>query len=395
MIKIPKRVLSVIETLENAGHSAYIVGGCVRDMLLMDDPKDFDVTTSAIPAEIKELFSRTVDIGIKHGTVAVIVKGEKIEVTTFRVDGKYLDSRRPESVSFTKNIEEDLSRRDFTINAIAYNPRSGFCDPFSGRKDIQNRLIRCVGKAGERFGEDALRMVRAVRFAATLGFEVDEKIIDCISRLKPRLSAVSIERISEETRMLLLGAHPEALIIAEQTGILPYMLIGGDLDTENLSDVVRQIKKCPKDYPMRFALLLSGICKNYCDVLVGSKLAGKVIKTVRIYLTYLHKEIKCDKYEIKKILRDMPIDLFDNLLTLKEIVTPNVSMNTVRHLKNEIVEARECYDLKCLAVKGEDLVAIGVKPGQQMGHTLERMLARVMRCPKMNDKEKLLEGECL
>ena len=394
MIKIPKKVQSVVETLENAGHSAYIVGGCVRDLLLMDEPKDFDVTTSATPHEIKKLFSRTVDIGIKHGTVGVIVKGGKIEVTTYRIDGKYLDGRRPESVSFTKSIKEDLSRRDFTINAIAYNPRSGFCDPFDGQLDIQNRLIRCVGDAGERFGEDALRMVRAVRFAATLGFKVDEKILDNISLLRQKLSAVSIERINEETRKLLLGANPDALMLAEQAGILPYMLIGSYINSENLPVVIRQIKKCPVDYPMRFALLLNGICKNYRDVLKGSKLAGKLIKTVQTYLAYLHEPIKCNKYEIKKILRDVPADLFDNLLDLKGIVSPYEKINTMRSLKDEIIKAGETYELKNLAIKGEDLIARGIKPGQEMGQLLENMLDQVMRDPKLNNKDKLLSLVC-
>ena len=394
MIRIPKKVQMVLETLENAGHSAYIVGGCVRDLLLMDSPKDFDVTTSAIPCEIKKLFSRTVDIGIKHGTVAVIVNGEKIEVTTFRVDGMYLDGRRPESVSFTKSIEEDLSRRDFTINAIAYNPHTGFFDPFNGQMDIQNRHIRCVGDAAERFGEDALRMVRAVRFAATLGFMVDEKIIDCIDLLKSKLSAVSVERINEETRKLLLGAHPDALLLAEQTGILPYMLTGGDLNVENLNTTIQRIKKCPTDYPMRFAILLDGICENHNDVLQKSKLANRLIKTVQAYLSYLHKPIKRDKYEIKKILRDMPIDLFDNLLTLKEIIAPDVEINAIRNLKDEIINAGECYTLKNLAVKGKDLIAHGIKPGQEMGQMLENMLDQVMRDPKLNNKDKLLSFAC-
>ena len=392
MIKLPKKVLSVLETLENAGHCAYIVGGCVRDLLLLDTPKDFDVTTSATPCEIKQLFPRTVDIGIKHGTVAVIVKGEKIEVTTFRVDGQYLDRRRPSSISFTKNIEEDLSRRDFTINAIAYNPRYGFCDPFDGQRDIHDKLIRCVGDANERFGEDALRMVRAVRFAATLGFMVDDKITDSISQNAPNLSAVSIERINEETRKLLLGAYPEALMIAKQTGILPYMLAGGDINADNLPVVIQQIKKCPMDYPQRYALLLDGICKNHDFVLHGSKLAGNIIKTIKTYLTHLHRPIACDKYEIKKILRDVPPHLFDKLLDLKEIIAPDVEIETVRILKNDITHANECYNLKNLAVKGEDLISCGMKPGKEMGQLLEKMLDHVMRNPDKNNKETLLKG---
>ena len=392
MIDIPKKVLCVLETLENAGYSAYIVGGCVRDLLLKDVPKDFDVTTSAIPEEIKKLFPRTVDIGIKHGTVAIIVKGEKIEVTTFRVDGQYLDGRRPDSVRFTKSIKDDLARRDFTINAIAYNPRTGFCDPFDGQRDIQNKLIRCVGDAGERFCEDALRMVRAVRFAASLGFIVDKKITDSIYLLKSKLSAVSIERITEETRKLLMGPYTEALLLAEQTGILPYMLACGELNTANLPIMVQQMKECPMDYPMRFALLLNGVCKNYDEVLQSSKLAGNLIKTVRTYLNYLHKPIIHDKYEIKKILGKMPVVLFDNLLTLKEVVTPHVNVKAVRSLKNEIIEAGECYTLKNLAVNGEDLITLGIKPGQEMGQVLKKMLDQVMRHPEENDKETLLKG---
>ena len=194
-MNLPVNVMQIISALELAGHEAFIVGGCVRDAARGVEPTDWDIATSALPERVKALFSRTFDTGIAHGTVTVLQDGQPFEVTTYRIDGEYLDARRPETVTFASEIEEDLSRRDFTINAVAYNPRRGFVDPFDGRGDISRGLIKCVGDAKKRFGEDALRMLRAVRFSAVLDFRVDDDAIFAISALRKNLANISAERI--------------------------------------------------------------------------------------------------------------------------------------------------------------------------------------------------------
>ena len=390
-MNIPKNVMSVIQTLENAGFEAYIVGGCVRDMLLNIAPEDFDITTSATPDEIKKLFPHTVDIGIKHGTVAVIVMGEKIEVTTYRVDGEYIDGRRPESVMFTSNINEDLSRRDFTINAIAYNPRVGFCDPFCGHEGIKKKLIKCVGDADTRFNEDALRMVRAVRFAATLGFDIDGKTCMSILANKKNLNLVSPERIYAELKKMITGAYPDALNIIKNTGLMPYILRGGNINYARLPELIQYMKICPADYHMRLALLFDSICKNYGDVLEALKVDNQTKHFVYVYMSFLHKPLAPDSYEIKKTLRHMPPPLFDNLLKLQEIVLQNVYVNEIKLMKNEILQNGECYELKQLAVNGGDLAALGIKEGRQMGALLEGLLDKVMQNPELNNKITLLD----
>ena len=420
MTKIPHEASKTIKTLENAGHEAYIVGGSVRDMLLGEVPKDFDITTSALPEEIKGLFPRTVDIGIKHGTVAVIVKGGKIEVTTYRIDGEYENHRRPKHVDFTSDIKEDLSRRDFTINAIAYNPAGGFIDPFCGIKDIQKKIVRCVGSATKRFGEDALRMVRAVRFAATLGFEVDGEIKSAIKENKEKLNAVSAERVSEELVKLVMGKYPEALRIMEETGFFPYVLRGGEVtlkserfypvwdhiesehmytreqNINSMDALVKRLKTSPADLHARLAVLFDCICKNYTDVLDNLKFDNRSKKIASIYMTYMHIPIVCDKYEIKKILQRVPTELFDNLLAVKNILGTGEPFETIRRLKNEIIHAGECYKIKHLAINGDDLTKNGVKPGPEMGDLLEKLLDAVMKKPELNERERLLSmvGVC-
>ncbi len=210
-IRIPAPAARIIRTLEDAGYEAYIVGGCVRDSLLKKEPKDWDITTSARPDEVKALFPRTIDTGIKHGTVTVRTGGTGYEVTTYRVDGDYADHRHPDAVTFTGRLSEDLERRDFTINAMSYNERAGLVDLFGGQEDLANRVIRAVGDPHRRFEEDALRMMRAVRFSAQLDFTVEEETRAGIRELAPTLSAVSAERIREELEKLLLSDHPEKL----------------------------------------------------------------------------------------------------------------------------------------------------------------------------------------
>ena len=218
-IKMPVQAQKIIKRLEEAGHEAYIVGGCVRDSILGKHPADWDITTSASPVEIKELFSYTIDTGIEHGTVTVMADHQPFEVTTYRVDGKYEDHRRPKEVHFTKSLEEDLLRRDFTINAMAYSDTKGLVDLYGGRADLEEGIIRCVGNASERFDEDALRILRALRFQAQLGFQIEEETKAAIRRQARFLKDISAERIRVELDKLLVSDHPEVLGDAYKMGV--------------------------------------------------------------------------------------------------------------------------------------------------------------------------------
>ncbi len=223
-IQIPEKARRIIDALWEAGYEAYAVGGCVRDAILGREPSDWDITTNAKPEEVKALFPRTVDTGIRHGTVTVLLGGEGFEVTTYRIDGEYEDGRHPKQVAFTPSLLEDLKRRDFTINAMAYNEREGLVDAFGGLRDLERRRIRCVGRPEERFFEDALRILRAVRFAAQLGFSIEEGTKEAVCGFAPRLSRISAERIQAEVVKLLVSDHPEAWRTVYETGITAVIL---------------------------------------------------------------------------------------------------------------------------------------------------------------------------
>ena len=223
-IKLPDDVQFIIHTLQLHGFEAYAVGGCVRDSILGREPGDWDITTSAMPEETKALFDKTFDTGIEHGTITVLLNHEGYEVTTYRIDGKYEDSRHPKEVTFTRNLKEDLLRRDFTINAMAYNDKDGIVDIFGGMQDLEKHMIRCVGNARERFSEDALRILRGVRFAAQLGFEIEKETRQAIRKLAPNLSYISAERIQTELVKLLVSDHPEKIQDAYELGITKVIL---------------------------------------------------------------------------------------------------------------------------------------------------------------------------
>ena len=222
-MRVPADAEQIIEKLNEHGFEAYVVGGCVRDSLLGKEPEDWDITTSAKPEEVKAIFSRTIDTGIQHGTVTVMLNRQGYEVTTYRVDGEYEDGRHPKSVDFTTSLLEDLKRRDFTINAMAYNGREGLVDAFGGMEDLENRVIRCVGSAVNRFTEDALRILRAVRFSAQLDFRIEDETYEAISLIAPNLEKVSKERIATELTKLLLSGHPEKMKRVSDTGASRYI----------------------------------------------------------------------------------------------------------------------------------------------------------------------------
>jgi len=397
-ITIPADVRQILDNLTLCGHEAYIVGGCVRDSIRGVMPKDWDITTSARPEQVAEIFPRTFETGIKHGTITVLIGRQGYEVTTYRVDGAYLDNRRPQNVTFTTNIEEDLSRRDFTMNAIAYNPSCGFVDPFGGQDDISRKIIRCVGEADCRFGEDALRMLRAVRFAGQLGFTVDGAALSAISRQCSTLANISAERVREELTKLITSPHVAAVNLLESTGLLPYMLAGHAYDGD-LNRTVYLLENCPMETKLRLAVFLdfSGeACKN---IMRDMRFDNKTTQEVSLYVGMLHTSIIHNRYEIKKILRQMPQSYenkecprrasqiyFENLLTLKSIIYPydKERLESIRSEARDIQASKECYTLRDLMVNGEILAASGIPRGKEIGEKLEEILDAVMRDSEQN-----------
>ena len=390
-IDLPPGVSSILATLSDNGHDAYAVGGCVRDSLMGRPPADWDIASSAEPREVKRLFPQTYDTGVKHGTVTVAADGGRYEVTAFRVDGTYLDGRRPESVTFSRNIEDDLSRRDFTMNAIAFNPARGFIDPFGGRVDIARKIIRCVGEAERRFGEDALRMLRAARFAAQLGFTIDPDTLSAIAPLANRLELISAERIREELTRLLISPYPTAGVMLEETGLLTYALRGRAYGG-NLPHALGLIEKCPKDTAMRCALFIYWAGAEAETVLRDLRFDNKTARETVTYVEWLDKGLPRRPYEIKKALNILTPEYFFRLLTLKSIFTPGLTDEIPRARKTAegIIERGECYSLKTLAVSGDDLQKAGVPGGKTTGETLGRLLDAVMRDPGMNEKGRLM-----
>lgn len=421
--------LEVIHTLERAGYEAYVVGGCVRDMLLSRQPQDWDITTNASPEQVKEQFSRTIDTGIAHGTVTVMFGKIGCEVTTYRVDGVYKDGRHPESVKFTASLEEDLKRRDFTINAMAYNPKSGLIDLFDGRKDLENGVIRCVGDAHERFTEDALRMMRAVRFSAQLGFSIEEKTAEVARELSHRLGMVSRERVQAELVKLLVSDNPDRLLIAAELGLagdflecfsrqtvkeqqrrvlaaaaLPpdkalrlaavicpreYTNAGAEGDTaDSLSDKADAVRPRPDESLKRLAQITLRALKFDNETTDRVKNLCAWCNT-RLY--FPEADINVSKTRIRCIMSALGRAEFEQLIKLQGAVYPERTKEIAKALSyyREITAAGDCVSLKELALTGRDLIAAGVKPGKAMGDMLEKMLELVLEHPEGNNKEYL------
>jgi len=414
-INIPQQVKHIISTLETNNYEAYIVGGCVRDIIRGVAPKDWDIATSATPPAVKALFVRTVDTGIKHGTITVLLNRQHYEVTTYRTDGEYLDSRRPETVEFVSNIKEDLSRRDFTMNAIAYHPNKGFVDPFGGVEDINKQIIRCVGNPLHRFEEDALRMLRAIRFSGVTGFAICHNLIEAICELKHNLANISPERVREELVKLIASPHPEAVDFLHTTGLLPFVLQGQNYNGD-IVKVIKWLKKCQPQETMRMALFLYWAGDNCENILRDLRFDNKSIKEISLYVRMLNETIPHDRYEIKKQLRyiystlgilsiptgptptdckSRPVGLvgiddqfFNNLLDLRTIHKRG-NIDGIRQEAADIIQKRECFTLKDLAINGKDLAELGIPKGKGMGDVLEYLLDMVMQNPGLNTKEAL------
>lgn len=387
MMQIPQAVDRIIGTLERAGFEAYAVGGCVRDTLLGRSPEDWDITTSARPEQVKELFRKTIDTGIQHGTVTVLMDRSGYEVTTYRVDGEYEDGRHPKSVAFTASLTEDLKRRDFTINAMAYSRKTGIVDEFGGMEDLRRGVIRCVGKAKDRFSEDALRILRAVRFSAQLGFSIEEETMEAVKEIAPNLAHVSKERIQTELTKLLRSPHPERIGLVFETGMAPYVSAHFP-HAENTVSAVYSAEK-----HVRWAALLRGLEeKEAAQILKELKLDNDTIARVKILVDWHRRPLPPDKYQLRRAMSAMSGEMFDCLLDFRMAAGTDRPEETgkLKELTAQIREAGDCISLKTLAVTGKDLIAAGVKPGKEMGEMLERMLEEVLRNPEHNTKEYLL-----
>ena len=434
-IRIPPGAAKILRALEDHGYEAYVVGGCVRDSLLGRDPHDWDITTSALPMQVKALFRRTIDTGLKHGTVTILEGGEPFEVTTYRVDGEYLDGRHPSEVTFTASLKEDLQRRDFTINAMAYSEKKGLQDFFGGYPDLEKGLIRAVGDPMKRFGEDALRIMRAVRFAAQLGYEIEEETVQAMKVLAPTLSKISAERIAAELEKLLVSPHPEKLKMAYECGITAVILPEFDrcMETEQNNPhhkysvgehTIVSIGNARPDRILRYAMLMHDFGKPSCKTTddqgidhfyghqeVSAQMANDILRRLKTDNETRRSVAKLVRYHdltcgltgksIRKAINLLGEDLFPLYLEVKDADTRAQSdfrfqekmdyLEEVRLLYGKILEERDCLSLKDLAVNGKDLIEAGMKPGKEIGQVLAAMFSDVIENPEHNDKEYLME----
>ena len=422
-IKIPAPAEEILTKLNENGYEAYLVGGCVRDMILGREPGDWDITTSALPEQVKQVFRRTVDTGIQHGTVTVMMGDEGYEVTTYRIDGEYADGRHPDSVTFTPSLTEDLKRRDFTVNAMAYNGNTGLVDEFGGMEDLGRGIIRCVGEPMDRFSEDALRILRAIRFSAQLGFTIEGRTYGAIRAIAPNMVHVSKERIQAELTKLLLSPHPGHISMVYETGISPYVSetfhqVYCRKDGGGLEDGQKQeragwkpffgIPSIPAQVPpvrhMRWAAFLRKCMPDEAvKILKDLKLDNDTINRVRTLISWQDYGLGPDKYSIRIAMSRMEPDLFDDLLSLKMcLAEPDLKtgeprpetgeeLELIARLAEEIRCRGDCISLKTLAVGGNDIIKAGVKPGKEVGLALARVLEMVLEEPGRNTKEYLLQ----
>lgn len=432
---IPEDVKLILDILNQAGYEAFAVGGCVRDVLLGRTPGDWDITTSAKPQEVKALFHRTIDTGIQHGTVTVMMHRVGYEVTTYRVDGEYEDGRHPKSVSFTASLVEDLKRRDFTINAMAYNPKTGVIDEFGGMEDMEKKVIRAVGCAAHRFTEDALRILRAVRFSAQLGFSIEEETKAAITDIAPNLVNVSNERIRVEMDKLICSNHPEQvklLVDTKVTDIILSWLSDMDKTKQNikyhkynvLEHSIEVMKHVPAKRPLRWAALLHDVAKPACETVdadgishfyghqeKGAQMAKTILRELRFdnktidvvtRLVRFHDVMpKPDDVSVRQSIFQIGKDIYPLYLQMltgdlmgKSDYDREAGMERIKNLENRyqtILKNQDCLSLAELAVTGADLIAEGFERGPILGEILSWLLACVLKEPEKNTKECLMK----
>lgn len=434
-ICLPEKVNIVITALQSAGFEAYAVGGCVRDSILGREPEDWDITTSAMPEETKALFEKTFDTGIAHGTVTVLLEREAFEVTTYRIDGKYEDSRHPKEVIFTRSLKEDLLRRDFTINAMAYNEKDGLVDIFGGLKDLKEGIIRCVGDATARFSEDALRILRGVRFAAQLGFSIDRETEAGMRELAPTLKKISAERIQAELVKMLTSKRPGLLREAYALGITGQFLpeFGRLMETEqetphhmyNVGEhTIHAVENVRPDKILRLTMLLhdmgkpayktideSGTAHFKKHALESEIIAKRILRRLKFDNDTLNKVTRLVRFHdyrmpaaaksVRRAMNKIGEDIFPYYLEVRraDVLAQSMyqreeklkNLDEIETLYQEIVEKGQCVSLKDLAVTGKDLIEAGMEPGREIGEKLNELLGLVIEDPSLNTKKELLK----
>lgn len=435
LVNLSNGAKKVIKTLKDKGFSAYSVGGAVRDALLGKTPYDFDITTDATPMEVKSLFDKVIDTGIAHGTVTVMVDGESLEVTTFRADGEYVDNRKPKSVTLVKDVASDLARRDFTVNALCYNDEDGLLDLFSGIDDLNSKIIRAIGNPEERFTEDALRILRAVRFSVQLGFEIEKNTLSAIKICAPLIKNLSVERITAELDKILMSPAPDkALSLMFETGILDFIMpemaecyrcpqnIKWHIyDVGNHTAQV--VKNTPEIIYLRYSALMHDWGKPYTrgknddgedtfrnHAKMSEELADKFTKKYKFsnerrdkilrLVKYHDIEILPEKKYVKRAINKVGDDIFKDLISLKraDCLSQNLELtksrfpyiDTLDALYAEIKENKETFSIRDLAVNGNDLMAIGIQ-GKKIGEILNALLEIVMDDATKNEKEILIK----
>ncbi|MBR5273101.1 MAG: HD domain-containing protein [Clostridia bacterium] len=433
---LPDKIEWVLSTLNAAGYEAYIVGGCVRDLLMGKTPNDYDITTSALPLQVKECFKneKIIETGLQHGTITLVIDGENIEITTYRIDGEYNDNRRPESVEFSNSIEDDLKRRDFTVNAIAYNLDKGFVDLFSGRNDIEKGVINCVGDADKRFGEDALRILRALRFSSVLGFDISKATSDSIHRNKNLILNVSVERIWIEFKKLICGKNAYNVLLEyyDVVGVLiPEMLKSVNFEQNTpyhcfdvYKHTITAVNNAPYDEIIRLSLFFHDIGKPYVysehesgtghfyghakrseeivnTVLTRLKSDNFTKEKVCMFVKYHDRLIDESEKAVKRLLTKLSFDDLRTLLIIKRCdnlaQAPHVHAERCAHIDrlNAIIDKIErdgaCLSLRTLNINGNDLKALGFKEGKIIGKILNLALQSVINEEVANERERLLK----
>ncbi len=433
-MELPFQISEILERLNRSGFDAYVVGGCVRDALMGIQPHDFDITTSALPNETERVFSdcRVIETGIKHGTVTVLYKGQSIEITTFRIDGEYADGRHPDSVTFSRNIEDDLSRRDFTMNGMAYNHKSGLIDPFGGGNDISSGIIRCIGEPSLRFSEDSLRILRALRFSSVLGFSIDERTAEAVKSHRSDLHKVSAERIFSELKQLLRGKDVRRVMLGFPevfAEIFPPLAEQIDYDQGSryhnstlYEHTARAVEAAPEDTALRLAMLLhdigkprcrtvgeDGECHYYAHADISAGLAEELLRMLkcdnamrdRVCAVIKYHDLPPDpsKRIVKRRLATFGAELFRDIMRAEladgaaqsELGKTRVE-NALKCLEiaEEIIAEQPCLRLKDLEISGKDLKGI-IPPSPLMGKILAALLEEVVAEKIPNEKTALLK----
>ena len=433
---IPTKVQFIIDTFYNNGFEAFLVGGCIRDYLLNKTPKDYDIATSATPDQTISLFEKTIPTGLQHGTVTVVIENENFEVTTYRTESEYIDNRHPEKVEFVKNIKEDLSRRDFTINAFAYNHKKCLLDFFEGKSDLKNKIIRAVGNSDIRFNEDALRMLRAIRFSSQLDFDIDKDTLSNIEKNNLLINNISFERIRDEISKILISNNPrKGLILLKNTGLLTN-IIPEFKDTfgfmeknpHHFEDVFEHslsvLEKTPSILTVRLAALLHDIGKPSCfhldekgighfyghnikseeisrKILNRLRFDNKTIKeTLKLIREHMNVLDNPNNSNIKRLITRVGLDSIENLYSLQEadilsLKDPSVATHKIvkmREVTNNILISKEPLSLKDLAITGNDLInELGLNKGKIIGDVLKKLFNIILDYPDLNNKADLLK----